>query len=263
MYNRGMAEEMRIAKYLAHQGYGSRREIEEWIDRKRVMVNGEVIRDKGRKVMPGKDVVKIDGKVIEERTEFVYLVMNKPPGVVSTVDDPEGRPTVIDVIQNAKVKNQNEATLKKKSPKVYPVGRLDLESRGLILLTNDGELTHRLTHPKYHVPRTYVVKVIGELSPRKLSKLRNGVVLKEGTTGKAEVEVLQGGAKVRSHMLQIVLYEGWHRQIRRMCGVLSLEVVDLVRVKMGVVELGELAEGEVRELRYDEVSNLKKAVGLG
>lgn len=286
-----MDELVRIAKYLGNLGYASRREIEKWIDQGQIAVNGEVISDKGRKIRPAVDVVLVKGKKIVNDAKMVYLMMNKPPGVVSTVDDPEGRPTVIDLVTRV----MNKDKRRKKFIKVHPVGRLDMESRGLILLMNDGELTHRLTHPKYHVPRRYVVKVKGQLTARKLAKLRNGVVLREGVTSKTEVMVMEhekvenleiarkvssqtkgsfaplldvqsgrGRKTVRPkvYWLEMVLFEGWHRQIRRMCGVLGLEVLDLKRIEMGPMALGELAEGDIRELSPDEVASLQTAVGL-
>ncbi len=242
-----MDKAIRIAKYLAHQGYGSRRAIELWVDEGKVAVNGGIIKDKGHKVIPGKDVIAIDGEEIEAQGEFVYYALNKPVGVLSTTKDSQRRRTVVDLVRD-----------RIGSRRVYPVGRLDLDSEGLILLTNDGELTHKLTHPKFHIPKKYRVCVQGEVLRWKLDKLRSGVRLRDGVTSPAEVKIVQ---PMRNRTwLEFVISEGRHRQIRRMCGAVKLSVIQLVRVEFGPVKLERLPSGQMRVLGEDEVEVLRRAV---
>jgi len=237
-------EAIRIAKYLAYHGYGSRRLVEKWVDEGKIMVNGQVIKDKGHKILPGTDKIKIEGQEIEESPELVYYLVNKPVGVLSTTQDPSGRRVVSDLVDSER--------------RVYPVGRLDLDSEGLILLTNDGPLTHQLTHPKFHIPKKYRVCVQGEVLRWKLDRLRTGVKLADGVTKEAEVKIVQ---PMRNRTwLEFIIREGRHRQIRRMCAAVKLSVIQLVRVEFGPVKLDKMPVGQWRELRESEVKALIKSV---
>jgi pseudouridine synthase len=216
------------------------------ISSKRISINGEVVSEQGMKIDPDKDTVSVDGKEIVSKDTLVYYWLNKPVGVISAASSKYGEETVADLIKSDK--------------RIYPVGRLDKDSQGLILLTNDGELTHRLTHPKYHIDKTYKVKVVGTVSDVKLEKLRTGIQLDEGMTAPAEVEVLD--EEMHGGTLEFTIHEGKHRQIRRMCAYVHLHVVELTRVNFGPIKLGNLAIGEHKPLTTDEVTTLKSIAGL-
>lgn len=237
--------QVRINKYLAHTGLASRRQIDEYIDQGRVIVNDQPA-DLGMKIDPGKDEIKFDGKLVsqtDERERLVYWKVYKPVGVVSTADDPYDRPTVVDLIDIGQ--------------RVYPVGRLDQESEGLVLLTNDGELTYKLTHPQFHVPKVYIVWLRGDLTDKKIKQLRTGVKLKEGVTKAAEIVIL--ARHPQRSMIKITLFEGQNRQIRRMSGELGMNVDRLKRVKIGDLELGDLESGEAEPLTVAEVEHLTES----
>jgi pseudouridine synthase len=245
----------RLQKLLASAGVASRRASEELIRAGRVSVNGHVVRELGVRADPARDDVRLDGRPVRPPEERTYLLLNKPRGFTSTVSDPHAHFTVM-------------ALLPEGTPRVYPVGRLDKDSEGLLLLTDDGELTARLLHPRYHVPKEYAVLVRGDLSERALERLRRGVLLDGGTTAPAEVEPGEpppgvgepGGFAML--WLRIVLYEGRKRQIREMCERVGLEVVRLWRVRMGPLKLGGLRPGRVRHLTRHEIAALRKACGL-
>ncbi len=232
----------RLQKVLAHAGVGSRRAVEDMIAAGRIRVNGARA-ELGRRVDPAKDKVEVDGSIVPLRTDLVYFLMNKPEGVVTTADDPEGRPTVLDVLDA--------------SERVWPVGRLDIGTEGAIILTNDGDLTLRLTHPRYHVPRTYVAQVQGAVGQKVLTKLARGVELEDGPTAPARVGLLErvpGGS-----LVEITLTEGRNRQVRRMFQALGHPVNRLVRRAIGPVELGRLKPGDYRKLSPIEVQSLYRA----
>jgi len=241
-----MAEE-RLQKFLARAVIASRRQAEEYIKAGRVKVNGLVITELGSKVDPDRDRVAIDNKPVKAEEELVYLLLNKPPLVVTTLHDPQGRTKVTDLLPGIK-------------QRVYPVGRLDYETEGLLLLTNDGELAYRLTHPSYKVPKTYRVKVQGNPSRTALQRLRNGVKLEDGMTQKALVKVLQPGKD--STLLEITIREGRNRQIRRMCQAVGHPVLALRRIRFGPLQLGSLSPGQYRALTKEEIISLKKACRL-
>lgn len=237
----------RLQKFLAHAGVASRRKCEEMILEGRVKVNGKVMKELGTKVDPGKDKVMVDGKAVQQSPKKVYLMINKPRGCVSTVEDDKGRKTVLDLLKNVK-------------ERVYPVGRLDYDSEGLLLLTNDGDLTYALTHPKHEIGKTYKVRVKGVPNVDKLEQLAKGVELEDGMTAPAKVfltHVLNGNA-----LLEITIYEGKNRQVRRMCEKIGYPVIRLVRTHVGPLELRKLASGEVRTLTFREINAIKKAAGL-
>lgn len=241
-----MSESLRINKYLAGLGVAARRKVDVLIEEGRVVVNGKkaVL---GMRVNPVTDVITVNGKKItESKPKFVYVILNKPRGVVSTVADIHAKRTVTEMVN---IKDR-----------IYPVGRLDQDSEGLIMLTNDGELANRMMHPRYHVPKTYLVEFLGRVSENKLYLLANGVKLIDGITQKAIVNVKK--AHVKKSTLEITLFEGRKRQIRRMAEKLHLHVLSLKRIKMGSVEIGDLHEGEWRMLTSEEVASLKKEVSL-
>jgi 23S rRNA pseudouridine2605 synthase len=237
----------RLQKVLAHAGVASRRACEEIIRQGRVQVNGQVVTEMGTKVDPHRDAIRVDGKPISDPAEKVYLILNKPPGYISTARDPWGRPTVLDLVPHQE--------------RLYPVGRLDAESEGLLLLTNDGELTHRLTHPRYEHEKEYLVRVKGHPQEAVLSQLRRGVDLEEGRTAPAQVSRASRKEGLETPLdttwLRIVLHEGRKRQIRRMCAAVGHPVQRLIRVRMGPIELGDLPVGGYRSLSAKETRRLQ------
>ncbi|MBC7104760.1 MAG: rRNA pseudouridine synthase [Firmicutes bacterium] len=232
----------RLARYLARSGVASRRRAEAVIAAGRVAVNGTVVTTPAFTVDPERDRVTVDGRPVHPEPR-VYLMLNKPPGYVSTVSDPRGRPTVLDLVPRV--------------GRLYPVGRLDADSEGLLLLTNDGELSLLLTHPRYGVPKTYRVWVAGVPDRGTLTRLARGVELEDGPTAPARVRLVRAGRA--GSVLEVTLREGRKRQIRRMCAAVGHPVLRLVRVGLGPVNLGALPPGRWRELRPEEVAALRRA----
>jgi 23S rRNA pseudouridine2605 synthase len=228
----------RLQKVLAQRGLGSRRTCEELIAAGRVAVNGEVA-ELGRRVHPETDRVSIDGVPVAVRAGLVYYVCNKPAGVVSTASDPQGRPVVTGLVPPV--------------PRVHPVGRLDADSEGLLLLTNDGDLTFRLTHPSFGVEKEYLVVVQGAPKPGALRRLREGVDLEDGRTVPARV------VRVEPNVIRVTIHEGRNRQVRRMCDAVGHPVRRLVRTRIGPLRVGTLAPGEWRELTPEEVRAVERA----
>jgi 23S rRNA pseudouridine2605 synthase len=233
------SEGERLQKVLAQAGLGSRRACEELIAAGRVMVNGEVAQ-LGRRVDVSIDSVEVDGRPVGLRPGLVYYLLNKPPGVVSSASDPQDRTTVTDLVPD--------------DPRVFPVGRLDADSEGLLLLTNDGDLTFRLTHPSFGVEKEYVVDVVGTPKPGTLKRLREGIDLDDGRTAPARVSLLGDGT------LRVVIHEGRNRQVRRMGEAVGHPVRRLVRTRIGPLRVGTLRPGEWRQLDIDEVRALERAV---
>jgi 23S rRNA pseudouridine2605 synthase len=224
----------------------ARRKADELITSGQVLVNGTPA-IAGQQVTPGVDQVTVDGRAVEPVSASTYLMMNKPIGVLTSVGDDRGRPTVVDRLSAG-------------GARVFPVGRLDLDSRGLVLLTDDGELAGRLMHPRYHVEKEYRVVVKGRPGGDAFRRLAEGMVVRGERFEPAQVRVLDGdGADVR---LSMVLREGRKREVRRLWQALGHPVLDLQRVRIDGLELGDLAEGTVRPLRSDEVARLKTAAGL-
>ncbi len=237
---------MRVQKFLAHRGIASRRSIEKMINDKRISVNGEVITEQGVKIDPETDIVAVDGMPVKMGETNVYYWINKPVGIISASSSSLGETTVVDLVNT--------------NVRIYPVGRLDKDSHGLLLLTNDGELTHRLTHPKYHIDKTYQVVVTGQVTDHKIEKLQTGIRLEEGMTAEAEVEILE--VTKEGTAIKFIIHEGKHRQIRRMCEAVNLQVVDLVRTAVGPIALDKLNVGEYRPATKSEISTLKSLVSL-
>jgi len=237
-----MAEE-RVQKVLAAAGIASRRACEELILEGRVTVNGQVV-ELGAKCDPLEDVVAVDGERVSTDPDKVYVLLNKPRGVVTTADDPHGRATVLDLVNL--------------SQRLYPVGRLDQDTEGLLLLTNDGELTHQLLHPSFEVERTYVALVPGPVRKKSLAALREGVELDDGLARARRAKVL--GEEHGRALVELVMTEGRKREVRRMFGALGLTVERLARVAFAGVELGELRQGKWRFLTQAEIGRLHAAV---
>jgi 23S rRNA pseudouridine2605 synthase len=232
----------RLQKVLARVGIGSRRTAEDLIAAGRVTVNGEVA-VLGRRVDAETDRVEVDGVPIGVRAGLVWYLLNKPRGVVTTASDPHAERTVVQLVPD--------------EPRVFPVGRLDADTEGLLLLTNDGELTHRLTHPSYGVEKTYVAEVVGAPTPADVRRLREGIELEDGKTAPAKV------ALTPPSVLTITIHEGRNRQVRRMCDAIGHPVVRLVRTRIGPISDRSLKPGAWRPLTNDEVHALEKAVAAG
>jgi 23S rRNA pseudouridine2605 synthase len=245
---------MRLAKYLAHSGVASRRAAEEIVRAGRVSVDGEIVRDPARDVDEHSGVA-VDGRELGGAEPRVVYVLNKPFGVLSTADDPYGRPTVVSLLS---VESGSAHPLGMPA-RVYPVGRLDADSTGLILLTNDGELAYRLTHPSFHVPKTYRVRVAGgKVGGRALRALREGVRLEDGPTAPAQVRRVPSRLQALD-TLELTIHEGRNRQVRRMCEAVGHPVESLERIAFGPLRLGELAPGATRRLTDAEVERLRRA----
>lgn len=234
-----MSEKIRLQKYLARCGIASRRHAEELIRQGRVKVNGVTVTEMGVTVSPG-DLVEFDGKPVVPEEKPVYILLNKPAGYVTTVSDPQGRKTVMDLLKGVK-------------ERVYPVGRLDYDTEGLLILTNDGDFAYKSTHPRHQVNKTYIAEVEGIPSNEALRKLRDGVMLDGRLTSPADVKILK--QKKRSAVLKITIHEGRNRQVRRMCEAVGHPVLFLKRISIGGLRLGNLKPGE---WRYLTASELKK-----
>jgi 23S rRNA pseudouridine2605 synthase len=230
---------MRLAKFLAIAGVASRRAAEQIIWAERVTVNGEPVTDPARDVT-GADVVLVDGEPVQAAADRVVYVLNKPPGVVSTASDPQGRPTVVSLISS--------------EHRLYPVGRLDADTTGLLLLTNDGDLAYRLTHPSFEVPRTYRARVTRPpVRDSTLRALRRGVTLEDGPTAPARVR------RLAADVIELTIHEGRKRQVKRMCEAVGHPVRRLERIAFGPLTLNDLPAGAHRRLTAREVEALSRA----
>jgi 23S rRNA pseudouridine2605 synthase len=249
-------DQERLQKVLAHAGVASRRKCEEYILAGRVTVNGQVVTALGAKVRPGRDRIAFDGQPIAVQAPWHYYLLYKPVGYLSTAHDPQGRPIVLDLIPGRE--------------RLYPVGRLDLESEGLLLCTDDGELTHRLTHPRFEHEKEYLVRTRGEMDEQAIGRMRAGLLLVDETRPMhAQVQVMPEGWRWRdeplepeANWLRVVLHEGRKRQIRRMLEVVGCSVLRLIRVRMGPLRLDQLKSGQGRWLSSREAQELRRSVGL-
>lgn len=240
-------ETERLQKVIAQSGLASRRRAEELISAGKVKVNGIAITEQGVKVTP-QDVIEVDGKIISREDKYVYYILNKPEGVITSVTDPRGRKTVIDILDGVK-------------ERIYPVGRLDYDTSGLLLLTNDGELTYRLTHPSYGVDKTYRV-MTKEYVPGDIVKvLEDGVDLADGRTSPAKINRLEKKGN-KFHFIEITIHEGKNRQVRRMFEQVGYPIVRLERVRFGPLSLNRLSSGAYRELKKSELNSLREEAGL-
>lgn len=233
--------QQRVQKILATRGIASRRKAEEMIIAGRVTVNGKtaVI---GMKADHERDHIKLDGKLITEQEPKVYLIFNKPRGVITSISDPEGRRTIMDFLKNVKWR-------------VFPVGRLDYDTEGLILLTNDGELANSLMHPSKKIPKVYLAKVMGLIDNESISRLTKGIMLDEGMTSPAKIRRINNTHN--NSWLEITIYEGRKRQVRRMFESVGHPVLRLKRIAINRIYLGDLRAGDFRYLSVEEIKHLK------
>lgn len=234
---------VRLQKFLANAGVASRRGAEKIIAEGRVAVNGEIVREMGVQIDENYDKVTVDGEEVKNAEKKMYIMLNKPYGFVTTVSDDKGRPTVMELVSDI-------------SLRIYPVGRLDYDTEGLLLLTNDGDLTFKITHPKHDVSKTYVAEVSGNISMDTIVQLRRGVVIDGYKTSPAEVEVI--GATQYGTKIEITIHEGRNRQVRKMFESLGCVVKRLKRTKEAGLNLGHLPVGKWRKLSESEVNMLKK-----
>ena len=235
----------RLQKVIAEKGYCSRRKAEELIAAGKVEVNGKIVTEMGYKVSFDDDIL-VEGNQLSDKEEKVYYLLNKPRGVVTTVHDEKGRKTVVDLVPT--------------TSRIYPVGRLDYDTTGILILTNDGDLTELLTHPKNNIEKTYVAKVNGFLTSENINKLKNGVVIDGKKTNKAKVKVKKYDKKTNTSLVELVIHEGKNHQVKKMFEAIGLKVLKLRREKIAFLTLTGLKSGEVRELTIHEV---KKLYSLG
>ncbi|MBR1729461.1 MAG: rRNA pseudouridine synthase [Selenomonadaceae bacterium] len=241
-----MSEE-RLQKILSRAGIASRREAEKMILEGRVSVNDKIINKLGQKFESTTCKICVDGKIISQVESKIYILLNKPKNIISSVKDDRGRTTVIDLITDIK-------------ERIYPVGRLDFDTEGLILLTNDGELMNALLHPKFQINKTYLAKITGTITEDKLIKLRTGIKLDDGITAPATVDVIKNLGTTSK--IEITIHEGRNRQIRRMLSAIGCEVKSLKRIKFANLSIYGLKSGEYRQLTEMEINNLYKLTSL-
>jgi len=239
---------VRLQKWLSMAGVASRRKAEEMIRDGRVSLNGQVITELGVKADPAKNTLEVDGKPVKISNEKVYIMLNKPEGVVTTVTDPFGRPTVMDYVPD--------------KVRLYPVGRLDSDTSGLLLMTNDGEWAQKLTHPKHETKKTYVAEVRGVPTLESLRNFRRGLLIEGKKTAPALIKVLERlpvkGTKLQTSKLLITIHEGRNRQVRNMCEAIGHKVITLQRTAMGGLVLGNIAKGKWRNLTAKEIKSCVK-----
>lgn len=235
--------EERLQKFLAEAGVASRRKAEELIAAGKVKVNGKIVTELGTKIDPKKDeVFYLDKKISKKEVEMVYILLHKPEGYVTTSKEQFGRPGVMDLVKGI-------------DARIFPVGRLDYDTSGLLLLTNDGDLTYKLTHPKHNVDKTYIAKLYGTPDDMDLQKFRRGVVIDGRKTKPAKIQIIEKGD--RHSTAEIVIHEGRNRQVRKMCEAIKHPVAQLKRVATGELKLGDLPKGKYRHLTAKEVKYLK------
>jgi pseudouridine synthase len=240
--------QIRLNKFLAQRGIASRRKADELITQGRVSVNDRLVEELGRKIDEAKDRVVVDGKKVQARRTFVYYMLNKPAGYLVTLSDPFQRPTIRKLIPELE-------------KGVFPVGRLDQDSQGLLLLTNDGELAFRLTHPRYEVKKKYLVRVAGEVTSSEISKLEKGILVEGRKTAPAKIEAQEQNPDKSVFLVEV--HEGRKREVRKMFEVVGRRVVGLKRVAFAGLRLDPLPSGKWRLLKQAEVRHLKGLVGLG
>ena len=238
-----MGDQVRLQKFLADSGVASRRKCEQHILDGLIAVNEKVVTELGTKVDPDKDKVSYKGKVITQNKEYVYILLNKPLGYVTTAKDQFNRPIVMDLI-----KNMNK--------RLVPVGRLDMYTTGALILTNDGEIVNKITHPKHEITKTYTITLIGIITNEEVEQLRNGVKIDDYVTKPARVKILKTDEEKNRSRLEITIHEGKNRQIRRMCEIIGRKVLALHRSKIGNLSVSQMKPGEYRTLNKKEIDQL-------
>ncbi|MGG7143265.1 pseudouridine synthase [Clostridium nigeriense] len=235
--------EERLQKFMARCGIASRRKCEEIILSGKVRVNGKITNELGIKINSEVDIVSCEGKIIKPEEKKLYIMLNKPEGYITSVKDEKGRKTILDLV--------------KVEERIYPIGRLDYDSSGLILLTNDGDIYNKIIHPRVKVEKKYIVLCKGEFTKEELTKFENGVDIGGYITAKSKIKILDKEKDRKTNkintLVEVIIHEGKNRQIRRMCEALGHEVITLNRVAVGNIKLGYLKKGEWRELREDEL----------
>ena len=235
---------MRLNKFIALCGVASRRKADELIESGKVEVNGQVIKEMGFNVDEHKHIVKVNGKIIKPQEEKIYILLNKPEGYVTTVKDQFNRKNVIDLINGVK-------------ERIYPIGRLDYETSGLLILTNDGDLTYKLTHPKHEIDKTYIARVRGIPNSYKIKEFEKGLKIEDYITAPAKFKVLESNKDKNYSICEIKIHEGRNRQVRKMCKEIGHPVYHLQRVSMGKIKLSNLEKGKWRYLNKEELDYLK------
>lgn len=236
-------EEIRLQKYLADCGIASRRKSEELIKQGQVKVNGKTITELGTKVIPNKDIVEYNGKKIELKKEYVYILLNKPIGYVTTVKDQFNRDSVLDLVKTNK--------------RLVPVGRLDMYTSGALILTNDGDFVYKVTHPKHEIEKTYTVTIIGIVKKEEVEKLKKGVEIEDYITKPAKVKILKIDEEKNQSRLEITIHEGKNRQVRKMCEAIGHKVLALHRSKIAGIDVKDIPLGKWRYLTNKEVNKIK------
>lgn len=236
-------EEIRLQKYLADCGIASRRKSEELIKQGQVKVNGKTITELGTKVIPNKDSVEYNGKKIELKKEYVYILLNKPIGYVTTVKDQFNRDSVLDLVKTNK--------------RLVPVGRLDMYTSGALILTNDGDFVYKVTHPKHEIEKTYTVTIIGIVKKEEVEKLKKGVEIENYITKPAKVKILKIDEEKNQSRLEITIHEGKNRQVRKMCEAIGHKVLALHRSKIAGIDVKDIPLGKWRYLTSKEVNKIK------
>lgn len=235
----------RLQKVIANLGYCSRRKAEELIKDGKVLVNGNIVTELGTKVK-NSDTIEVEGNILDNNKNYEYYILNKPRGVVTTTNDEHGRKTVIDLIDT--------------STRIYPIGRLDYDTTGLLLLTNDGELANKLMHPSFKIDKTYIAKIEGIISPISIKKLRSGVVIDGYKTRPARVKVKSIDKKTNKSIVEITISEGKNHQVKKMFEAVGHQVLKLKREKYAIFDIKDLKVGEYRKLTFKEVSVLYSLV---
>ena len=238
---------MRLEKFLSQSGIASRRDVKKYIAAGRVSVNGERVLIPGTHIDPQRTEITFDGEPIRGKPKRIYLMLNKPVGYITTVRDERGRPTVMELVSDI-------------SERVYPVGRLDLDTEGLLLLTNDGDFAHRILHPSHEIQKTYIAWVEGQPNRREIQRLREGIEIEEGVITSAKVN--QIGKREGQTQFRVIIHEGRKRQIRRMFHAVGHDVLYLKRVRIGSLSLGQLLIGKYRPLTPAEIESLNREVAL-
>jgi 23S rRNA pseudouridine2605 synthase len=233
--------EERLQKVMAEFGVASRRKCEELILQGKVKVNNEINKELGVKVDKQKDIIEVAGRIINKETQKVYIILNKPVGYITSAKDQFNRPTVLDLTSNIK-------------ERIFPVGRLDYDTEGLLLLTNDGDLTYRITHPSHNIDKTYKALVMGKVDQRDIETFKKGIMIDDYKTSPAKLEILS--FKNGNSLVNITIHEGRNRQVRKMCDAINHRVIKLRRISIGSLKLGDLKTGQWRHLTEDEVRYL-------